>query len=67
MTAAELFHDLTDVYEALVNWPQRLAREEPFYRRLFAAHQVSARLGRGLRDRTSRGDVSPLGIIGRRC
>lgn len=40
MTTAELFHDLTDVYEALVNWPVRLAREEPFYRRLFAAHQV---------------------------
>jgi SAM-dependent methyltransferase len=32
---------LTDVYEALVNWPQRLAREEPFYRPLFAAHQVN--------------------------
>jgi SAM-dependent methyltransferase len=41
VTTAELFRDLTDVYEALVNWPQRLAREEPFYRRLFAAHQVS--------------------------
>jgi SAM-dependent methyltransferase len=40
MATAKLFHDLTAVYEALVNWPQRLAREEPFYRRLFAAHQV---------------------------
>lgn len=40
MTTAELFRDLTDVYEALVDWPQRLAREEPFYRRVFAAHQV---------------------------
>ncbi len=40
MTAAELFRDLTDVYEALVDWPRRLAREEPFYRRLFEAHQV---------------------------
>jgi len=36
----ELFHDLTDVYEALVDWPQRLAREGPFYRRLFEEHQV---------------------------
>ena len=40
MTTAELFRDLTDVYETLVNWPQRLAREEPFYRRVFDAHQV---------------------------
>jgi len=40
MPAADLFHDLSDVYESLVNWPQRLAREEPFYRRLFAEHQV---------------------------
>ncbi len=40
MSMPELFHDLTDVYEALVDWPQRLAREEPFYRRLFAEHQV---------------------------
>lgn len=40
MPAAGLFHDLTDVYESLVNWPQRLAREEPFYRRLFAEHRV---------------------------
>lgn len=40
MTTAELFRDLTGVYEALVDWPQRLAREEPFYRRVFATHQV---------------------------
>ena len=40
MTTAELFSDLTDVYEALVDWPQRLAREEPFYRRVFDAHRV---------------------------
>ncbi len=40
MSTAELFRDLTDVYEALVDWPQRLAREEPFYRRVFDAHQV---------------------------
>ena len=40
MTTAELFRDLTDVYEALVDWPKRLAREEPFYRRLFEGRQV---------------------------
>jgi SAM-dependent methyltransferase len=33
--AAELFSDLTDVYEAMIDWPKRLAHEEPFYRRLF--------------------------------
>lgn len=30
------FDDLTDVYEAMIDWPKRLAREEPFYRRWFA-------------------------------
>ncbi|MGN6370276.1 MAG: class I SAM-dependent methyltransferase [Phycisphaerae bacterium] len=30
------FEDLTDLYEAVIDWPKRLAREEPFYRRLFA-------------------------------
>jgi SAM-dependent methyltransferase len=29
------FDDLSDVYEAMIDWPRRLAREEPFYRRLF--------------------------------
>jgi SAM-dependent methyltransferase len=28
-------HDLTTIYDQLVDWPKRLAREEPFYRRLF--------------------------------
>lgn len=31
----EAFDDLTDVYEAMIDWPKRLANEEPFYRRLF--------------------------------
>jgi SAM-dependent methyltransferase len=31
-----MFNDLTQVYEALVDWPKRLANEEPFYRQLFA-------------------------------
>lgn len=30
-----LFDDLADVYEAMIDWPRRLAHEEPFYRRLF--------------------------------
>jgi len=29
-----VFDDLTDVYEAMIDWPKRLAHEEPFYRRL---------------------------------
>ena len=29
------FDDLTDVYEAMIDWPKRLAHEEPFYRCLF--------------------------------
>lgn len=33
--AGNLFGDLTDVYEAMVDWPKRLANEGPFYRRLF--------------------------------
>jgi SAM-dependent methyltransferase len=41
--AASDFNDLTGAYEALVNWPQRLAREIPFFRRWFqsiAAHTI---------------------------
>ena len=40
MTKSGPFGDLTDVYESLVDWPQRLTREEPFYRRLFEGPQV---------------------------
>lgn len=32
---ANLFRDLTDVYEGMIDWPKRLAHEEPFYRRWF--------------------------------
>jgi len=35
------FDDLTDVYESFVDWPKRLAREGPFFRRLFADHGVA--------------------------
>ena len=30
-----MFQDLTDVYEAMIDWPKRLAHEGPFYRRWF--------------------------------
>ncbi len=33
--AGEAFDDLTDVYEAMIDWPRRLASEGPFYRRCF--------------------------------
>ncbi len=29
------FDDLSAVYDALIDWPKRLAREEPFYRQVF--------------------------------
>ena len=29
------FDDLTDVYEAMIDWPKRLGAEGPFFRRLF--------------------------------
>jgi len=32
---ASPFADLTEVYDRLVDWPKRLAREEPFYREVF--------------------------------
>ena len=35
-----MFEDLTDVYEAMIDWPKRLEHEGPFYRRLFEQHGV---------------------------
>jgi SAM-dependent methyltransferase len=32
---AQSFDDLADVYDALIDWPKRLANEEPFYQALF--------------------------------
>ena len=29
------FNQLTDIYEAMIDWPKRLLTEEPFYRRWF--------------------------------
>jgi len=34
------FDDLADVYEAMIDWPKRLANEEPFYRRWFCGAGV---------------------------
>jgi SAM-dependent methyltransferase len=40
--AGERFDELTDIYEAMIDWPKRLAGEEPFYRRVLAdAHAQS--------------------------
>jgi SAM-dependent methyltransferase len=38
----EIFQHLTDLYEATIDWPKRLAGEEPFYRRWFAEAQVKS-------------------------
>lgn len=35
MMGAEVFDDIPDAYDALVDWPRRLGAEEPFYRWLF--------------------------------
>jgi SAM-dependent methyltransferase len=41
MMAAEVFDDLPDAYDAMIDWPRRLANEEPFYRWL--VQRVGAR------------------------
>ena len=35
-----MFDDLADVYDAMIDWPKRLAHEAPFYRRLFEQYNV---------------------------
>ena len=40
MTNNQPFGEWAEVYEALVDWPRRLAHERPFYRRLFDASGV---------------------------
>jgi SAM-dependent methyltransferase len=40
MAADEAFGDWADIYEALIDWPKRLAHEGPFYRRLFEQASV---------------------------
>ncbi len=42
-SAQPVFDDNPDIYDALVDWPRRLGREEPFYRWVFerfAVHRV---------------------------
>jgi SAM-dependent methyltransferase len=40
MTIDQPFSQWAEVYEALVDWPRRLAHEQPFYRRLFERASV---------------------------
>ena len=66
-----IFDDLTNVYEVMIDWPKRLANEEPFYRRLIqrtgatSAIDVACGTGRhaamlhGLQLRVEGADVSP--------
>ena len=37
-----LFDDLSEIYEALIDWPRRQGNETPFYRRLFAERSVGS-------------------------
>ena len=63
--ALSTFEDLANCYEAMIDWPKRLAHEAPFYRRCSSPVRP-ARARRGLRHRSPRGIVSFLGITGRR-
>jgi SAM-dependent methyltransferase len=38
--ASNVFDDLTEVFDELIDWPKRLANEEPFYRSLFGRFGV---------------------------
>lgn len=46
-----VFDDLTDIYDAMIDWEKRLGNEEPFYRELFeragARHVLDAACGTG--------------------
>lgn len=35
-----MFQNMTDIYDAMIDWPKRLAHEAPFYRQLFEEHHV---------------------------
>ena len=39
-TCEKVFDDLADRYDALIDWPKRLALEGPFFRQLFESHAV---------------------------
>jgi SAM-dependent methyltransferase len=65
------FDDLTDIYEAMIDWPRRLAREGPFFRRWFEQAAVGsvleaacgtghhAAMFHGWRLRVEGADISP--------
>ena len=57
-----MFDDITDIYEAMIDWDKRLGNEEPFYRSLFERARRSECSGRGLRHGTARGNVPLMGI-----
>ena len=77
--ADDCFDNLTDIYESIIDWPKRLAHEEPLYRRLFERVETQSLLdvacgtGRhaamfhewGLRVEAA--DVSPHMIDRARC
>lgn len=35
-----MFEDIAELYDALIDWPKRLANEQPFYRAVFERHGV---------------------------
>ncbi|MBI3946833.1 MAG: class I SAM-dependent methyltransferase [Armatimonadetes bacterium] len=45
--AVDLYDELGGGYDVIINWERRLARETPFYRDLFARHQVARLLDVG--------------------
>ena len=51
------FRDLTDVYEAMIDWPKRLAHEEPFYRRVLEG--VGIRIERDRASPQGQGALTP--------
>ena len=64
--AGEVFGDLADVYEAMIDWPKRLAGEGPFYRRLFGRHGVRSVIdvACGTGRHAARGRLLPLRLAG---
>ena len=52
---------VADIYDAMIDWPKRLAHEGPFYRRLFQRIDCPPRARRGLRHGPARGACSTAG------
>ena len=57
-----LFDELPAVYEAMIDWPKRLAHEESFYRHLFERIGARRIADVRLRDRPSRRIFHSLGL-----